>query len=226
MLTPRQWVSLLLPTSKKKLQVKWQGPYVVQHRVREVDYERDIPYKYVKLFHVNLLKAWKPPLPTPREEPAHYGVQPDWIEEGNPREQEVPGQEKEEESLSAWQRQQGKQVLANFSSVFSDRPGDVKGVLNHVWICIDFLRLNLVSAFDVYSLPQVDAPLNVIGDTQVLSTIDLTKGYWQIPLAPAMKKKTAFATHSGLYRFLKKMIGLHRAAASFQQVMAKVLKGA
>lgn len=59
----------------------------------------------------------------------------------------------------------------------------------------------------------------------MLSTIDLTKGYWQLPLALEAKEKTAFATPSGLYHFGKMPFGLHEAVASFQRVIDKGLWG-
>lgn len=52
----QQILLLLLPTSESSC-VNWQGPYIVQKRI-EMDYEIEIPNKGLKLFHVNLLKAW------------------------------------------------------------------------------------------------------------------------------------------------------------------------
>lgn len=57
--------------------------------------------------------------------------------------------------------------------------------------------------------------LDVIEDAQGLSTIDLTKGCWQIPLASEAKEKAAFATPSGLYPFVKMPFGSHGMAVSF-----------
>lgn len=42
-------------------------------------------------------------------------------------------------------------------------------------------------------MPQVDALIDRVGDAWVLSTIDLNKGYWQIPLPKDVQEKTAFA---------------------------------
>lgn len=58
-----------------------------------------------------------------------------------------------------------------------------------------------------------------------LSMIDLTKGYWQIPLSPDAKEKATFATLSGMYHFTKMQIGLHGPVASFQRLMDKTLRG-
>lgn len=53
------------------------------------------------------------------------------------------------------------------------------------------------------------------GGGQVLSTLDLTKGYWQIPVHPMDKSKTIFAAPSGIYHFTVMPFGLNGTAASF-----------
>ncbi|KAL0187932.1 hypothetical protein M9458_015031 [Cirrhinus mrigala] len=49
--------------------------------------------------------------------------------------------------------------------------------------CNDFRRLNEVSEFDSYPMPRVDKLLDRLGRARYISTLDLTKGYWQWPLA-------------------------------------------
>lgn len=74
-------------------------------------------------------------------------------------------------------------------------------------------------------MPWVDALLDKIESAQVLSTLNLTNGHWQITLATAGHQKTAFATTLGLYQFTKMPFGLHGAATSSQRVMDKALGG-
>lgn len=52
---------MLLPSSNTKLMARWQGPYKVTRRIGPVDYEIRTPDKRaeLKIFHVNLLKAWR-----------------------------------------------------------------------------------------------------------------------------------------------------------------------
>ncbi|KAJ1177696.1 hypothetical protein NDU88_002948 [Pleurodeles waltl] len=90
--------------------------------------------------------------------------------------------------------------------------------------CIDFRKLNSISLFDTYPIPRVDDVLEKIGRAKYMSTLDLTKGYWQIPLFPEDKEKTAFSTQSGLYQFTVLPFGLHGAPATFQRLMDHLLK--
>ncbi|KAI4875318.1 hypothetical protein NFI96_001826 [Prochilodus magdalenae] len=91
--------------------------------------------------------------------------------------------------------------------------------------CVDFSKLNAVSAFDPYPMPRADELIERLGKAKVLSTLDLCKGYWQVPLSQSSRKLTAFRTPSGLYHFLTMPFGLHGSAATFQRLMDKVLRG-
>ncbi len=46
--------------------------------------------------------------------------------------------------------------------------------------CNDFRRLNEISEFDGYPMPLVDELLDRLGRARYISTLDLTKGYWQV----------------------------------------------
>ncbi|XP_078533942.1 uncharacterized protein LOC144820212 [Lissotriton helveticus] len=90
--------------------------------------------------------------------------------------------------------------------------------------CIDFREVNKISAFDTYPLPRVDEMVERIGKAKYISTLDLCKGYWQIPLKAADKPKTAFSTPEGLFQFKVMPFGLHGAPATFQRAMNLVLQ--
>lgn len=90
--------------------------------------------------------------------------------------------------------------------------------------CNDFRALNAISRFDAYPIPRVDEPIERLGKANYISTIDLTKGYWQVPLAPEDRHKTAFATPEGLFQYVRMPFGLHGAAATFQRLMDTLLR--
>ncbi len=93
-----------------------------------------------------------------------------------------------------------------------------------VRFCVDYRKVNAVSKFDAYPMPRVDELLDRLGAARFYLTLDLTKGYWQIPLSPLSKEKTAFTTPFGLHRFVTLPFGLFGAPATFQRLMDKVLR--
>ncbi|KAL0153383.1 hypothetical protein M9458_051302 [Cirrhinus mrigala] len=90
--------------------------------------------------------------------------------------------------------------------------------------CNDFRRLNEISEFDGYPIPQVDELLDRLGRARFITTLDLTKGYWQVPLAEEAKPKTAFTTPSGHWQYRTLPFGLHGAPATFQRLMDIILR--
>jgi transposase InsO family protein len=89
--------------------------------------------------------------------------------------------------------------------------------------CGDFRRLNLVTEADVYPLPNMLDFSDRIHGCTVFSKIDLRKGYWQIPVRPEDRPKTAVVTPFGLFEFLRMPFGLRNAGSSFQRMMDRVL---
>nr|XP_015210947.1 PREDICTED: uncharacterized protein LOC107078390 [Lepisosteus oculatus] len=90
--------------------------------------------------------------------------------------------------------------------------------------CNNFKRLNEISRFDAYPMPCIDELIERLGNARYISTLDLTKGYWQVPLAKEDKAKTAFAKPEGLYMYRFVPFGLHGAPTTFQRLMDRILR--
>lgn len=114
---PGDKVLLLLPSSDTKLIAKWQGPYEVNKRIGPVDYEIRTPDKReeLKIFHVNLLKAWK------------EGEKTILVtEELGPCKAKVMGATRDigkGDNLSPAQKLNLAKLQAEFPKVFSKKPG-------------------------------------------------------------------------------------------------------
>jgi len=50
-------------------------------------------------------------------------------------------------------------------------------------LCVDYRHLNNVSRVDAYLMPCIDDLLDHLGKAKFISTMDLTRGYWQVPVA-------------------------------------------
>ena len=92
--------------------------------------------------------------------------------------------------------------------------------------CIDYRKLNSVTKIDAYPIPRTEEMPEKIARAKFISKIDLTKGYWQIPLDERTIPKSAFITPRGLFEFVVMPFGMKTAPATFQRMMRdSVLQG-
>ena len=75
-------------------------------------------------------------------------------------------------------------------------------------VCIDYRKLNNVCVTDPEPMARAEDIFMEIGQYKVFSKIDLSKGYWQIPVAPEDVEKTAFVTPDGHYEYIKMPFGM------------------
>ena len=68
-------------------------------------------------------------------------------------------------------------------------------------VCVDYLKLNSCIRADAYSIPQIDDLIDEMGQAKYISTLVLSRGYWQVPVIEADRYNTAFVTPYGLYQF-------------------------
>ena len=61
-------------------------------------------------------------------------------------------------------------------------------------ICVDYRKLNSRTKFDAYPMPRIDDLLDAIGQSPYLTTIDLMRGYWQVPMSKDDREKMAFSS--------------------------------
>ena len=85
--------------------------------------------------------------------------------------------------------------------------------------CVDYRCLNKLSQGDAYPMPRIDELIDRLGKAKYISTLDLARGYWQVPMAEKDRHKTAFATPYGLYQFTVMLFRLQGAPATFQRIM-------
>ena len=90
-------------------------------------------------------------------------------------------------------------------------------------LCIDFRRLNSITVFYVEPIPTLDELVSKLNGARYFTKCDLTKGYWQIPLAEESKAYTAFQTSKGLMEFNFMPFGLSTTACTFQKAMIDTL---
>ena len=90
---------------------------------------------------------------------------------------------------------------------------------------MDYWKLNVVSQHDAYPMPRVDEIIDRLRKARFITTIDLTRGYWQVPVAEGARTATAFTTPFGLFQFKVMPFGLQGAPATFQRLMDRLIRG-
>ena len=89
--------------------------------------------------------------------------------------------------------------------------------------CGDYRRLNNATEGDHYPLPNISDVTSYLEGAKIFSKLDLTKGYYQIPMAPKDIPKTAVTTPFGTFTFNYSCFGLKNAGATFQRTMDRIL---
>jgi hypothetical protein len=93
-------------------------------------------------------------------------------------------------------------------------------------LVLDYRRLNAQSHVDQYSIRSVEECLHEVGKagSKMFSALDLTSGFWQLPMDPKAKHLTSFTVPAmGQYQWLMAPMGLQGSPASFSRLMDKVL---
>ena len=92
-------------------------------------------------------------------------------------------------------------------------------------LCVDFREVNKHLSVPKYPLPRIDDVLQSFEGKKFFSVLDLTSGFWQIPIKKEDRHKTAFVTSEGLFEWNRMPFGLASSPAYFQRLMDLVIQG-
>lgn len=92
--------------------------------------------------------------------------------------------------------------------------------------CLDSRKLNTITKKDAYSLPYIAEILDNLRDAKYLSSLDLSKSFWQILIREEDREKTAFYIPSrGTFQFKSMPFGLTNAPATQQRLVDALFYG-
>ena len=92
-------------------------------------------------------------------------------------------------------------------------------------LCIDYRKLNRVTKPDRFPMPNLSDAVFGLHGARYFTSLDLVRGYYQMPLDDESRECTAFATTKGHFQFKRLSFGLKNAPAAFQREMQEVLRG-
>ena len=74
---------------------------------------------------------------------------------------------------------------------------------NSLHLCVNYRRLNGMSKGDAYPMPRVDDLIDRVGNATYITTLDLKKGYWQVPVASAARAQESYTMRFFLVHVLR-----------------------
>lgn len=87
-------------------------------------------------------------------------------------------------------------------------------------LCLDARKLNGIIVQEAYPIPHIATIMKNLSGSRYLSSIDLEAAFWQIPLDPGSKQKTAFTIpQRGHFQFKVVPFGLSTASQALCRVM-------
>ena len=89
----------------------------------------------------------------------------------------------------------------------------------------DFRRINERCEKIVYPLPRIEDSLQKLDNPQIFSSLDLTKGFWQVPIHPEDRKYFAFSTENMHLEYLVAPMGAKNSRSILIALMHLVLCG-
>jgi transposase InsO family protein len=93
--------------------------------------------------------------------------------------------------------------------------------------CVDYRRLNACTNTKKWPIPNISLMIDRLGRKKLkyFALMDLTKGYYQAPLAENSRHLSAFITSRGLFEWNRVAMGLCGAPAYYQEQMATTVLG-
>lgn len=92
-------------------------------------------------------------------------------------------------------------------------------------MCVDYRQLNAITERPIFPIPEAAELFDTISGSSYFSTLDMSSGYYQVPMNAKDREKTAFSTKMGHFQFKRMPFGLSGAPSTFQRLMSILLRG-
>ena len=92
-------------------------------------------------------------------------------------------------------------------------------------VCVDYRKLNKVTVCDEEHMTLIVDLIPNPRNDRFFTKIYLSRGYWQVPVAPRDIHKTTFSTPDGVYECLRIPFGMVNSGATLTRAIRKLLKG-
>ncbi|GFW55104.1 hypothetical protein TNCV_262021 [Trichonephila clavipes] len=221
-------VVLLIPDSSNKIYARWTGPgEIIQHHPPH-SYKVKLSDGTVRHVHVNKIRKYHPrtlavgvifegdhefgeihptlDLSRSTSERVLHEINLNHLKETVhiyriPESLKIKVDEQKEELLRLDLIEESYAEIAYPIVCVNNKDGTLR-------LCVDFRALNSESVSDDFPMEDAVELIHSIGRANIITTLDLLKGYWAIPTAEDSKNLTSFKTHRQQYRFKVMSFGL------------------
>ena len=101
--------------------------------------------------------------------------------------------------------------------VIPKKNGDVR-------LCVDMRMANKAIKRERHPVPTIDDLIHTLNGATVFSKLDLRAGYHQLALDSECRYITTFATHKGLWRYVRLNFGTNSASEIFQKIITEQIR--
>ena len=95
---------------------------------------------------------------------------------------------------------------------------------NSLRLVCDFKKLNSKTVPDLYEMPDARNVLSMAAGKKFVSKLDLSKSYFQIPLAEECQEYTSFSSFLGTFCWQRAAMGLMNSGRTMQRLMDSILR--
>ena len=91
-------------------------------------------------------------------------------------------------------------------------------------LCVDMRRANLAIKRERFPVQTIDEVIQDLNESRIFNKLGLRLGYHQIELHPSSREITTFATHKGLFRYKRLMMGISCAPEIYQKRIQQLIQ--
>ena len=91
-------------------------------------------------------------------------------------------------------------------------------------LTVDYRKLNSVTKRPIFPIPDSNQLFDTLNGSAFFSTLDLSSGYYNVPMKNEDIGKTAFSTRTNHWEFVRMPMGISTAPATFQRLMHKIFE--
>ena len=118
-----------------------------------------------------------------------------------------------------------KELITTFHSPYSAPPKLVPEKNRKLQLVKGYRKLNEQTLKSCWPTPSIEETFYTLQGKAYFTTIDMSWGFYQLPMEPKSQKYTTFSTPFGYFKWLRMPMGLTGSPNTFHSLMEHVLVG-